>query len=97
MQKQIKLLETFQKAFKSNFNTAPTFLTEGDYNLRYALAKEENEEYLEAYKISYETDGEKAVRLKNEIEAKIVKERETEREKVIFEKELLAKLKEKYE
>jgi len=48
MQKQIKLLETFQKAFKSNFNTTPTFLTEGDYNLRYALAKEENEEYLEA-------------------------------------------------
>lgn len=48
MQKQITQLEQFQKKFKSIYNTKPTFLTEEQYNLRYLLSKEENEEYLEA-------------------------------------------------
>ena len=48
MKKQIQQLEAFQKAFKSNYNTTPTFLSEAQYKLRYELSKEENEEYLEA-------------------------------------------------
>jgi predicted HAD superfamily Cof-like phosphohydrolase len=48
MQKQIQNLEEFQRKFNSIYNTKPTFLTEEEYNLRYALSKEELEEYLEA-------------------------------------------------
>jgi predicted HAD superfamily Cof-like phosphohydrolase len=48
MQKQIQNLEEFQRKFNSIYNTEPTFLTEEEYNLRYALSKEELEEYLEA-------------------------------------------------
>jgi predicted HAD superfamily Cof-like phosphohydrolase len=48
MRKQIKQLEIFQKAFKSNCNTTPTFLTEEEYKLRYALSLEELNEYKDA-------------------------------------------------
>ena len=48
MEKQIKQLEEFQLKFKSLHNIEPTFLAENEYNLRYLLSKEENEEYLEA-------------------------------------------------
>lgn len=48
MQNEINGLEMFQKKFNGTFNTKPTFLTEEEYNLRYALSKEELEEYLEA-------------------------------------------------
>lgn len=48
MNKQLKDLETFQKAFNSTFNEIPTLLKDEDYVLRYNLLKEENEEYLEA-------------------------------------------------
>jgi len=48
MQKQIQNLEEFQRKFNSIYNTEPTFLTEEEYNLRYALSREELEEYLEA-------------------------------------------------
>jgi len=48
MQKQINQLSEFQRAFNSTYNTSPTLLNEEDYNLRYLLLKEENEEYLEA-------------------------------------------------
>jgi predicted HAD superfamily Cof-like phosphohydrolase len=48
MQKQLNQLAQFQRAFNSTYNNSPTLLDEGDYNLRYLLLKEENEEYLEA-------------------------------------------------
>src|SRR5690606_40149755 len=48
MKKQLKDLETFQKAFNSTFNETPTLLENKDYVLRYHLLAEENEEYLEA-------------------------------------------------
>lgn len=48
MNKQLKDLETFQKAFNSTFNETPTLLEDKDYVLRYHLLAEENEEYLEA-------------------------------------------------
>src|SRR5690606_936909 len=48
MKKQLKDLETFQKAFNSTFNETPTLLEDKDYFLRYHLLAEENEEYLEA-------------------------------------------------
>jgi predicted HAD superfamily Cof-like phosphohydrolase len=48
MKKQIKQLEIFQKSFKSNYNTTPTFLSKDEYELRYALSLEELNEYKDA-------------------------------------------------
>lgn len=44
----IKKLECFQKTFGSTYNESPCNISKEDYELRYKLLKEENEEYLEA-------------------------------------------------
>lgn len=48
MTDKIKKLEIFQKSFNSTFSDTPVLLAPKDYELRYKLMKEENEEYLEA-------------------------------------------------
>ena len=45
---KINKLEIFQKSFNSTFNEQPTVLAPKDFELRFKLMKEENEEYLEA-------------------------------------------------
>lgn len=51
LQETIAAVETFHKAFRIENNYEPTAsLTESEYNLRFNLMKEENEEYLEAAK-----------------------------------------------
>ena len=48
MKKQLNQLNQFQIAYNSTRNTKPTLISTDDYNLRYKLAKEELDEYLEA-------------------------------------------------
>lgn len=48
MKEQLKQVATFQKAFGQNVETEPTLINKDTAELRYALMKEENEEYLEA-------------------------------------------------
>lgn len=48
MIEQLKQLEKFQKSFNSTFNYKPTLIRQSDFDLRYKLMREENEEYLEA-------------------------------------------------
>lgn len=50
MKDKIEKLELFQKSFNSTFSETPVLLTPKDYNLRFQLMKEENEEYLQACK-----------------------------------------------
>jgi|AntDeeMinimDraft_6_1070357.scaffolds.fasta_scaffold01394_7 predicted HAD superfamily Cof-like phosphohydrolase len=48
VKEQLSKLEDFQKAFKSTYNDKPSFISPQDYELRFKLLREENEEYLEA-------------------------------------------------
>ena len=48
MEKQIKQLEEFQKAFNSTYNNSPTLLSKEEWELRYKLSEEELLEYKEA-------------------------------------------------
>ena len=48
MQQQLKQVATFQRAFGQSVGSVPTLIDKETAELRYALMKEENEEYLEA-------------------------------------------------
>lgn len=48
MRDKINKLEIFQKSFNSTFSDEPVLLAPKDFELRYKLMKEENEEYLQA-------------------------------------------------
>ena len=48
MKDKLNKLEIFQKSINSTFNESPVLLSPKDYELRYKLMREENEEYLEA-------------------------------------------------
>ena len=48
MKKQIEAVEKFHNAFGQENGTEPRLLDLKDFDLRYSLMKEENEEYLEA-------------------------------------------------
>lgn len=48
MQKQLKQVEIFQRAFGQNVETQPTLIEKETAELRFKLMREENEEYLEA-------------------------------------------------
>lgn len=47
---KIKSVENFHEVFRIGNATQPTLIDERDYQLRYNLIKEENEEYLDACK-----------------------------------------------
>ncbi len=48
MEKQLKAVEEFHKAFGQDNGKWPRLLSRNDSDLRYKLMKEENDEYLEA-------------------------------------------------
>ena len=48
MKEQINDLKQFHKSFNATYNETSSLIEEKDYELRFALLKEENEEYLEA-------------------------------------------------
>ena len=48
MKEQINDLKQFHKSFNATYNETPSLIEEKNYELRFALLKEENEEYLEA-------------------------------------------------
>lgn len=48
MRDKINKLKIFQKSFNSTFSDEPVLLAPKDFELRYKLMKEENEEYLQA-------------------------------------------------
>jgi predicted HAD superfamily Cof-like phosphohydrolase len=48
MEKQLKAVEEFHKAFGQENGKSPQLISHYQYNLRHTLMKEENDEYLEA-------------------------------------------------